>query len=241
MKRRWTSAAARRVTECADVADVDGAIDRIAQRLLDGVVCPPTDLDALFGPLNVDRVEARDDIRVTGALIKERDKFVIHVFPGLATGRRRFTIAHELGHAFMESTGPGAPRTGRELEQICDRFAAEILMPRRELLGYVGRSPNIARALQAATTFRTSRSAIFLRLFDLLEIMSCEFENGVFNWAWGLNNFEKSSLRRLLGDTDKCKGRRLVALNSGRNYSKLHLEWCQVGAPQRFICLLTPA
>ena len=51
MRREWTSAAARRIKEHTRVTDVDHAIDRIALRLLDGVDCPPTDLDALLDRL----------------------------------------------------------------------------------------------------------------------------------------------------------------------------------------------
>ena len=241
MRRKWTSAAARRIKEYAGVKDVDHAIDRIALRLLDGVDCPPTDLDALLNRLSVDRVESDDEMMVTGALQREGHKLVIQVFPGLPTGRRRLTIAHELGHAFMETTGPRAPRVGEELEEICDRFAAEILMPRRMFLSHVGRSPDIALAFDAAAAFRTSRTAVFRRLRDLCRMKSCEYEDGAFNWSFGLNNIERLNLRHVLDETTISEGRRAVELNYGRSYSRFSMEWRQLGGHSKLICLLTPS
>ena len=84
----------------------------------------------------------------------------------------------------MESTGPRAPRIGEELEEICDRFAAEILMPRRMFLSHVGRSPDIALAFDAATT-RTSRTAVSVGCATMSD-ESCEYEDGAFNWSFGL-------------------------------------------------------
>ena len=241
MRRRWTSAAARRIKEHAGVTDIDQAIDRIALRLLDGVNCPPTDLDALLDRLNVDRVESDCEVMATGALKREGHKLVIQVFPGQSTGRRRFTIAHELAHAFMETTGPHAPRVGEELEEICDRFAAEILMPRRMFLNHVGRSPDIALAFDAAAAFCTSRTAVFRRLRDLCRMKSCEYECGAFNWSFGLNNIARINLRHVLDETTDNEGRRSVELHFGRSYSRFSMEWRRWSAHTKLLCLLTPS
>ena len=237
---RWKSAAARRLMEVAGVADVDRALDRVALKLLDGVACPPTDLDALLGRLNVCRVESDAEMMVTGALKREGESFVIQVFPGLSRGRRRFTIAHELGHAFMETTGPHAPRLGTELEEICDRFAAEILMPRRAFVGNVGRSPDISAVLEAATTFRASRAAAFRRVRDLYRMKCCEFEDGWFNWSFGFGNVERSNLGRILKGKAGSEGTERVDLHFGRGYSTWRMECRRIGGGPRMICLLAP-
>ena len=238
--REWKSAAAKRVMKAAGEKDIDRALDKIALKLLDGIACPPTDLGALFERLNVHRVESDAEIMVTGALKKEGERFVIQVFPGLSSGRRRFTIAHELGHAFMETTGARPPRWGRELEAICDKFAAEILMPRRAFVGKVGLSPNISAVLEAGYTFRTSRAAAFRRVWDLYRIKCCEFEDGGFNWSYGVGNIEKSNLRRILESRIENIGTERIELYFGRGYSSWQMEWRQMEGGCRMICLLRP-
>lgn len=240
-KRRWKSAAARRLMEVAGVSNVDGALDKIALELLDGVACPPTDLDAISVRLNVCRVESDAEMMMTGALSREGERFVIHVFPGLSSGRRRFTIAHELGHAFMETTGPHVPRSGRELEEICDRFAAEILMPRREFVGCIGGCPEISGVLEAANIFRASRVAAFRRVRDLYRVKCCEFENGYFNWSFGFGNMERSNLGHILERKDGSEGEERVDLHYGRGYSTWRMQWQRVEGSDRMICLLAHA
>ena len=237
-KRKWKSAAAQRVKEAAGEADVDRALDKIAVKLLDGIACPPTDLDALMGRLNVCRVESDAEMMVTGALKKEGERFVIHVYPGLSSGRRRFTIAHELGHAFMETTGPRPPRSGRELEVICDRFAVEILMPRRAFTGRVGRSPDISAVIEAVYTFRTSRAAAFRRVCDLYGMKCCEFEDGWINWSHGMGNAERSNLCRILEGKVEPEGVERIDLYFGRGYSTWRMEWRRMERDSRVICLL---
>ena len=239
-KREWTSAAARRVREAAGDSDVDRALDKIALKLLHGVACPPTDLDALMGRLNVSRVESDAEMMVTGALKKEGQRFVIQVYPGLSSGRRRFTIAHELGHAFMETTGPRSPRSGRELEVICDRFAAEILMPRRVFTGHIGRSPDISAAVEASFAFRTSRAAAFRRVCELYGMKCCEFEDGWINWSHGMRNTERSNLCRILEAKVEPEGEEYIDLYFDRGYSTWRMEWRQMERGSRVICLLAP-
>ena len=238
--REWKSAAAKRVMKAAGENDIDCALDKIALKLLDGVACPPTDLGALLERLNVCRVESDGEIMVTGALKKEGRRLVIQVFPGLSSGRRRFTIAHELGHAFMETTGAHPPRSGKELEEICDRFAAEILMPRRAFVGNVGRSPNISAVLEAGYTFRTSRTAAFRRVRDLYRMKCCEFEDGSFNWSYGFGNVERSNLGYILERKFENEGTERIDLYFGRGFASWHMEWRRMEGGSRMICLLRP-
>lgn len=239
-KQEWKSAAAKRVMKAAGENNIDRALDKIALKLLDGVACPPTDLGALLEHLNVCRVESDAEIMVTGALKKEGKRFVIQVFPGLSSGRRRFTIAHELGHAFLETTGARPPRSGRELEVICDRFAAEILMPRRAFVDTIGESPNISAVLEAGYTFRTSRAAAFRRVRDLYRVKCCEFEDEWFNWSYGFGNIEKSNLRYILESKVKNEGTERIDLYFGRGYATWHMEWRRMDGGPRMICLLRP-
>lgn len=125
----WTSAAARRIVEAAgDGLSVEEAVARVCTGLRRGVAESPTNLDQIASRLGVASVKS-ESLPVTGELRKTDRGLEITYASGLPVGRRRFTIAHELGHAYFESLGRSAPRRGKELERICDMVAVELLMP----------------------------------------------------------------------------------------------------------------
>jgi len=93
-------------------------------------------------------------------------------------GRKRFTLAHELGHYVLpthaqqslacrppsiERWTPSMPVT--ELE--ANRFAAAILMPQPALLPYLRAEPTLDQARHIATVCQTSLTASLYRLVDL--------------------------------------------------------------------------
>ena len=84
----------------------------------------------------------------------------------LGGARRRFTIAHELAHAVFEKSGPNCPRSGKELERLCDMLAAEFLMPREVFLRQSGSSATLSweRIGDLADLFQTSLSASSLEV-----------------------------------------------------------------------------
>lgn len=185
-KRRWTSAAARRIIEQSRSATtVEEAIHVTALRLLDGVSCPPTDLDVLKDRLNVKSVEAIPRLPMSGELRKRDDGFVIVYSSSLSPARRRFTIAHELGHAVFESTGPNCPRHGRELERICDLLAAELLMPREMFVARAGKSLHPGQVLGLAREFGTSVMATALRCQQLVGASIFQVERERVSWGYG--------------------------------------------------------
>ena len=95
--------------------------------------------------------------------------------------RKRFTIAHELGHwvlglACEKKLGefkqpPGIPKVA--LERWCDTFAASLLMPASlvtELLPPKDQPLLIEAILRAAKSFRVSEEAFFIRIWELFRI-----------------------------------------------------------------------
>ncbi len=224
--------------------NIDHAVVKTASELLEDIPSPPTDLDLLMARLNVDRVETDDSMVVPGELRVDREKkrLWIAISPGLPTGRRRFTIAHELGHAFFESTGPRPPRTGKALERICDKLAAEFLMPRSTFLNYAGEAPDIACLLHISKTFLTSRTAVFGRASKLYRSKAFEYEDGYFHWSWGLDAATKSELRLLLNKLrSEPAGTEQVILSEGHFYTKWNMEWKITENPDRTIYHMTPA
>ncbi|HVZ41521.1 MAG TPA: XRE family transcriptional regulator [Candidatus Kapabacteria bacterium] len=73
--------------------------------------------------------------------------------------RMRFTIAHELGHEIMHSHRP--PQSDTE-EADSNRFAAEFLMPAREIQGHLY-NLNLPRLLQLKTYWKVSMRALVYR------------------------------------------------------------------------------
>ena len=238
----WNSAAARRLLNIARSDNVDHAVVKIASELLEDIPFPPTDLDLLMTQLNVQGVVTDGEMLVPGELRMEKGKLLIAVSPGLPTVRRRFTIAHELGHAFFESTGPNPPRTGKELEWICDKLAAEFLMPCNAFLDYAGKSPDISRLLHISKTFVTSRPTVFRRAAELYRIKAFEYEDTIFNWSCGLNPATKSNLRLWLNKSRSAPaGIEEIILPDRHYFTKWNMEWHIMGNPNKAIYLMTPA
>jgi hypothetical protein len=111
-------------------------------------------------------------------LIGFRDRAIITIGKGGDRRRRRFSIAHELGHwhhhrgrvTLCETNGAHSP-TGRSnpIEREADAYAANLLMPTHlftaSLLRRSHRTFGVVSAL--SHEYRTSRIATLLRIIDL--------------------------------------------------------------------------
>jgi Zn-dependent peptidase ImmA (M78 family) len=81
----------------------------------------------------------------------------------LTLERRRFTLAHELGHRLLESSS-------LDEEKICHRFAGALLMPREHLYDEVGKHRHALgyrELIQLKRTYRVSGAALLVRLEQL--------------------------------------------------------------------------
>ena len=185
-RSRWTSAASRRLLEYAgNPARVEEAVRIVGQRLLMGISCPPTDLEALKSRLNVTAIEPVEGLPVSGELRVDGRGFRIVHAASLSSGRRRFTVAHEFGHAFFESTGPNCPRYGRELERLCDMLASEFLMPCNIFVERSGTDPSPRKIFRLAREFDTSVMATSLKCRHLFGLSIFQIENDKLAWGFG--------------------------------------------------------
>jgi hypothetical protein len=113
-------------------------IRRQATRLLDsaGISHEPVSLRDIVSALNLELVKrTREPFTSEAALEPLGDGRAIVLNGGGDSGRRRFTIAHEIGH-FVLHPERGRPErggvvneAGRMEEREADAFAAELLMP----------------------------------------------------------------------------------------------------------------
>src|ERR1700737_2045875 len=127
MVKRDSGAARRFVALAGGGASVNEAIEKLVRDLLRNTTCPPTDLKRLYPLFNITAVKEEQNLSVAGQLrLRDRETTIVHA-SGMPETRVRFTIAHEMAHALIERSGRGRPRQGKDLERLCDRFAAELL------------------------------------------------------------------------------------------------------------------
>jgi len=223
----------RLVKIAGEAATVGDAIPKLAQRLLDGVCCPPTDLDALCSRLGIVEVRA-EDIPFSGELRPVLSGFVVIYGKNLSKERRRFTIAHETAHALLETGGPRCPKRGEELERICDMWATEILMPTQIFSLHYRKDFSTDHLLDLARMFEVSLSAAALRCKELFGISVFEVADKEVKWGFGV--VSKGPIRQIYNDDIRTAIGSALEGQSGERLLFLH----KGGVPQRHFISYQP-
>lgn len=238
-------AAARRICQMAyNAPDIDLAVQVVAERFLMDIQIAPTDLTALAARLNVTRFMP-EDMFISGELRRDRGAFMVAYSSYLSPERQRFTIAHELGHAVFELSGPNPPRRGRELERICDMLATEFLMPTEEFGRRLGSEPTLRRVFELARLFKTSLVATTLRCAEFRQCSAFEVEGQMVKWAYG-TIVRKGPIRNVSAylrdaiETADCSkpGSCKIALGGRHAGAQWVLEWSPLGSLSRSLFLL---
>jgi hypothetical protein len=245
IRGRLRSAAERRLLSLGgDSLNVDEAIGTIVKRLLDGVSTAPTDLNAVLQKLKIRSCSA-EPLPVAGQLRRVGKEFEIVYSSFQSHERKRFTIAHELGHAIMESTGRNCPRRGREVEALCDAIAVELLMPRFVFARKVGQNISLHQLLLLKQEFETSLSATARRCNDFVSHWVFEVRNNRI--AWGTHpRVSHGSLKRLDYSLQKVV---LAAIGTASGNDKVcfdtepsrwwDVEWLQLRHQERMLFRLS--
>lgn len=158
-------------------------IEKLAMDILDtngfnGIVVDPVKLATAYGIEVKNARFASNDI--SGMLKKENGKTTIYVNSVEPTMRKRFTIAHELGHYFLNHLEENDKlihrktdffsNNSKELE--ANAFAAALLMDQYKVkdlynkLDYIG-VPIEKIITKISNTFKVSRPAVNIRLKEL--------------------------------------------------------------------------
>lgn len=134
------------------------------------VIAPPVDVFAIARTMGVQLYEAAD-VDWAGQIDSDSTTAICTVRAADPLVRKRFTVAHELGHLMMHRLGRRHRdlnlRAGRDLEERqANAFAADLLMP-SWLLGpmteqFGGDVPRLA------SIFHVSQDAMMYRLTNLL-------------------------------------------------------------------------
>jgi Zn-dependent peptidase ImmA (M78 family) len=221
---------------------IDEAIRMIVAELLHGIPVAPTDLEALKETLNISEFSA-EDVPFSGELRRQGKKLKVVYSIHLSENRRRFTIAHELGHALMKKAGQNRVQEGTEVERLCDMLATEILMPRNVFEERIGIALTIDRVFELRRIFQVSLIAIAHRCFELERASVFELDEDHVNWASGL--VKKGPFQRLDGGLQlnikaalqDTNGSMEVYFSDNGGTRRGELQWSQI-SPNRTLFLL---
>jgi len=142
------------------------------------------DVEKLVKKLNIDIIPEKLDNDVSGLFVRIDDKPVISYNKNESNlGRKRFTIAHELGHYILHSDKPlfidktpkvmfrnSASSSGEQLqEREANHFAAALLMPIKLIKEEIDNAPeNVTNPIEyLAKKFKVSEQAMTFRLANL--------------------------------------------------------------------------
>ncbi len=118
---------------------------------------------------------------------------IIYVNNSTAKTRQIFTLFHELAHLLFHTSGidtrsddyiPRLKGDDRRIEVLCNRFAAQFLVPEDELTRALqGRAPTEATAELLAARYHVSREAIFRRFLDRELVSQLAYEEAAERWT----------------------------------------------------------
>jgi Zn-dependent peptidase ImmA (M78 family) len=138
----------------------------------------PTDLTVIFQRLDLKYIELNDADEIDGAILEIEGKPAIAVLnKARPLQRQRFTLAHELGHIFLEhikrdiydseeiresdAESSGKTKPPKEIE--ADIFASELLVPYEQLKKYHADMSNVDKL---AVIFQVSKQAMTLAVMN---------------------------------------------------------------------------
>ena len=107
--------------------------------------------------------------------------------------RQSFTLFHELAHLLFHTSGidelrgdpgEGLPPDARHIEILCNRFAAEFLLPTAQFEEDTrGLPPTMDTAEELADRYHVSRESVFRRFLDRGHITRQDYQRAVDQWT----------------------------------------------------------
>ena len=115
-------------------------------------------------------------------------------------GRKRFTIAHEIGHLVLHGASAACAhsdigdwsRAAKQVEKEADEFAAELLMPTKEIGAAINsRAPSLQIIQGVARDYEASLSASAWRYCDVVDVPCAVIwsTNEVIQWSRKSDSF----------------------------------------------------
>jgi len=134
-------------------------------------------LDDLARKLGISRI-IHQRLPYEGGLVRLADgELVIELNSDSPFVRRRFTLAHEIGHLLLNTVPAfrSRSRTDAALERTCDLLAAELLMPTEETTEFVRGlgAPSPEKLRDIASKYAVSTQTAAIRMCDGLGLWKC--------------------------------------------------------------------
>jgi len=157
--------------------DAEAVVRRLCRRLLaEAGATVPVDMRMLASYRGVAEVAVADQDEA-GCIYYDGDRLVIRTRRADSEQRRRFTIGHETSHTFFPGfqderrsrTDPTVGRYDRSRteEYLCDLGAAELLLPRRDVLPRLRGRIDLNTVIDIAAAFDSTIEAAALRVAAL--------------------------------------------------------------------------
>ncbi|TXJ56223.1 ImmA/IrrE family metallo-endopeptidase [Brachyspira aalborgi] len=130
----------------------------------------PVRITAITEEYGIDVYNSSMSSNISGAIIKEGDKYVIYVNDKHPKNRQRFTIAHEIAHYILHKEKIGDNLTDNamyrsKLSNVFERqaniLASEILMPVNFVMQFIEENKSVS---EMASLFKVSEGAMRIRL-----------------------------------------------------------------------------
>lgn len=156
-------------------------------------------LEALARKLGVRRI-IEQRLPFEGGLFQLEDgELVIKLNAESSFARKRFTLAHEIGHLLLKTVPAfrSNRRTDAALERTCDMIAAELLMPTAEAIDFVCGlgSPSPEKLRDIASKYAVSIQVAARRVHDDFKL-----------WKSSIGMWERSRGTRTVWFVGNCRG-----------------------------------
>lgn len=164
----------RKLNYAKSLQSKDVEVAAVVERLKkNGFLVPPVDIYAVAEYLGLDVKEEAMADELSGYIEPRKDGWVVGVNSYHHPNRQRFTIAHELGHFLLHKPKDRhvditfARRAGRrdDMENEADQFAANLLMPEKEVRDAI--SAGVSSLDRLAAAFGVSVMAAKYRVQSL--------------------------------------------------------------------------
>lgn len=137
--------------------------------------------------------DAFRDKEYSGFCLFNEEFPIIYVNNSSAKTRQIFTMFHELAHLLFHTSGvdtvedryiPGLPAPARNIEVLCNQFAASFLVPENRFEeAFAGRDPTEQTAESIAARFHVSREFVFRKFLDRGLIDQHTYAEAARRWA----------------------------------------------------------
>lgn len=137
---------------------------------------PNEPLDALARKLGVSRISEERLPYEGGLFALPHGELVIRLNAESPATRKRFTLAHEIGHLLLGKPGlRSSCGVDRDLEKACDSIAAELLMPAEDATEFVRNlgQPSPEKLRIIASNYSVSVQAAAVRVQSGLKLWKC--------------------------------------------------------------------